>query len=122
MAQNRVVLRSRFKEAIDWADDKTKDAVDKALDAGEREANIRIEKTNARRGYNLPADVTKHETGTKGGYIEHPRWEMRFFEFGTVFIDAAPFMRPGHRKLRSVFKDETGDLFKGWRNSSRRRL
>lgn len=116
MAQNRVVLHSRFKEAIDWADDKTRDAVKKALDEGEKTANITIERTNTRRDYNLPASVEAHKTADKGGFIEHPDWFMRFFEFGTRYIDAAPFMRPGHRKLRSVFKGEMGDLFQGWRN------
>lgn len=115
MPPNKVVLRSRFKEAIDWADDHTRDAVAKALDEGEREANKRIERGNTQRGYNLNASVDAHKTADKGGYIEHPDWFMRFFEFGTVYIDAIPFMRPGHRKLRSVFKSEMGDLFQGWR-------
>ena len=120
MPPNRVVLESHFKQAIDVASDRFSDAIEKAIDAGEREANIRIERTDAQRGYNLPASVESHKLGEKSGYIEHPMWQMRFFEFGTVYIDAAPFMRPGHRKMRAVFKEEVGDLFKGWRTLRRR--
>lgn len=111
-------MRSRFKEAANWADDKTEDAVKHAVDAGEREANIRLERANSQRGYNLPADVDGSSFG-KSGKIEYPEFYGRFFEYGTVYIDAMPFMRPGHRKMRAVFKSEMGDLFKGWRSSRR---
>jgi HK97 gp10 family phage protein len=112
---SKVIIRSRFKEAGEHARKQTHEAVSKALEAGEREANIRLERANSARGYNLPANVQKSPLGYHSGKIEYPEFYGRFFEYGTVYIDAMPFMRPGHRKMRKVFKEQMGGLFKGWR-------
>lgn len=114
-SRNRIVVVSRFRQAREWADDKTEDAVEKAIDEGEKAANIRLERANSQRGYNLPASVEKSKIGKHGGQIEYPEFYGRFFEFGTVYIDAMPFMRPGHRKMRAAFKREMGHLFRGFR-------
>ena len=117
---NRVVLRSRFKEAGRHARKQTERAVEKAVEAGEREANIRIEKANAQRGWNISTDVESEASGMSGK-IEFPHFWGRFFEYGSVKHDAMPFMRPGHRKMRKVFKQEMGELFSGFRGTGRGR-
>lgn len=114
---NKIIIQSRFRQAGDHARKQTHEAVEKALDEGEKAANIRIERANSQRGYNLPAAVEKQGTSYHSGLIEYPEFFGRFFEYGTVYIDAMPFMRPGHRKMRSTFKKEMGDLFKGFRGT-----
>lgn len=114
--KNRVVIVSRIPQAIDWADDKTSDAVDHAIDDGEKAANIAIERANSQRGYNLPATV-EQERRSKEGLIRYTEFYGRFFEYGTVYIDAMPFIRPGHRKMRKTFKSDMGHLFRGFRGT-----
>lgn len=117
---NRIVLQSHFKEAIREADKETREAIEKAVREGEKAANIAIERTNTRRGYNLPTTVESFHSEKSGGIQAGSEFWWKFFEYGTVFIDAVPFIRPGHRKMRAVFKEEMGELFEGWRTLRRR--
>lgn len=104
---------SRFPAAKKGAADAIEHAVSRALDHGEAEAEKRLERIDDTRGYDLPIEIEQSQQG-QSGKIEYEPWYGRFFEYGTVHIPAAPFIRPAHRKMRKVFKDELGDTFEGF--------
>lgn len=114
MARNRVVLRSNFPAVKKAAHELVKHSRDLALNVGEGEAEKRLERNDDTRGYDLPIDVQQEEIGHQSGRIFYEPWYGRFFEYGTVYIQAAPFMRPAHRKMRKKFIEEMGDNFEGW--------
>ena len=120
------IINNRFKHVTGQAIDGTRDAVNKAIDAGEAEAKSRLSRGESQRGYALNTlydSIKSEKTGTLQGRVKaggDEAWWGRFFEFGTVHIAPIPFMRPASRKMRKVFKDEMGDIFKGY--SSRRRF
>jgi HK97 gp10 family phage protein len=89
-------------------------ARDKALDAGEHEAESKLERIDDTHGYDLPIDIGQETVGHQSGRIFYENWWGHFFEYGTVFIRATPFMRPASRKMRKVFIGELGDSFEGW--------
>ena len=94
-----------------------KDAVDVAvrlaLNVGEGEAEKRLERIDDTRGYELPIDIGQ-EKWRGGGKISYEPWYGRFFEYGTVNIQAASFMRPAHRKMRKAFLATMPDTFEGF--------
>jgi len=104
-------LESRFPAVKKAAYDTVKKSRDLALNAGEGEAEKRLERVDDTRGYELPIDVEQENIGHQSGRIYYEPWYGRFFEYGTVYIPAAPFMRPAHRKMRKVFKDTMADDF-----------
>jgi hypothetical protein len=112
---SKVILKSRFREAGTWARKQTHEAVEHALEEGEKTANIRIEKGNASRDYQLPADVEKEGTGYHSGLIRYNHFFGVFFERGFYSVAPWPFMRPAHAKMRKVFKQDMGNLFRGFR-------
>ena len=106
MAKNTVRLESRFPAAKKGAHDAVRHARDLALNVGEAEAEKRLEHVDNTRGYELPIDIQQETTGFQSGRIFYEPWYGRYFEYGTVFIEAAPFMRPAHRKMRRTFLKE----------------
>lgn len=112
--KNRVVIRSNFSAVKRAAKDAMGDAIQKATDEMEAEAEKRLERANDARGWNLPTEIEQEKTGFQSGLIRYPEWYGRFFEYGTVHLPASPFMRPAHRKMRKRFVDEMGDNFEGW--------
>jgi hypothetical protein len=114
---NRIIIRSRFREAGAHARKRTHEAVQEALGEGEKAANIRIERINATQAYHLPANVVKEGRGYHSGQIRYPHFFGRFFEYGFYSVPGMPFMRPAARKMNSVFKKEMGNLFKGFRGT-----
>jgi hypothetical protein len=114
MAKTKVRLESNFPAAKRAAFDAVRHARDKALVDGEATANQKIERADARLDYNLPADVNKENIGFQSGKISYDHFYGRWFEYGTVFIKASPFMRPAHRKMRKTFLSFMGDDFEGW--------
>ncbi len=114
MARPRMRLESRFPAAVDAAHDAVRRSRDLALNAGEGEAEKRLERVDDTRGYELPIDVKQENIGHQSGKIYYEPWYGRFFEYGTVRIEAAPFMRPAHRKMRKVFRDTMADDFEGF--------
>lgn len=87
---------------------------DHALDVGEDEAERRLERANNARGWNLPMNIDQETTGFQSGLIRYPEFFGKFFEYGTVYLPASPFMRPAHRKMRKAFIDELGDQAPKW--------
>ena len=113
MAKQRMRLESKFPEVKRAGRDATKEAIRLAVNAGEGEAEKRLERVDDTRGYELPIDV-KSETGDDDGKIVYEPFYGKWFEYGTVRIPAAPFMRPAHSKMRKVFKQTMADDFEGW--------
>jgi HK97 gp10 family phage protein len=113
-AKNRVKLESRFPAVKEAAHDAVRAARDLALNVGEGEAEKRLERIDDQRGYELPIDIEQEHTGFQSGRIFYSQWYGRFFEYGTVRIPAAPFMRPAHRKMRKTFLASMGEDFDGF--------
>jgi hypothetical protein len=106
-------MTSRFPEAKKGARDAFEHAIGKALDVGEAEAEKRLERIDDTKGYDLPIDVGQ-EQSQLSGRIEYEPFYGRWFEYGTVYIPASPFIGPAHRKMRKTFKDYVGDEFEPW--------
>ena len=113
MAKPRMRLESRFPEVKRAARAAVRESIRLGVNAGEGEAEKRLERIDDTRGYELPIDV-KSETGDDDGKIVYEPFYGRWFEYGTVHIPAAPFMRPAHRKMRKVFRDSMADDFEGF--------
>jgi len=111
--KSRVVLTSNFAKVKRVADEFVEDAVGKALDEGEAEAEKRLERANNAFGWNLPMEIEQDRFGMDGR-ISYPEFYGIFFEYGSVHLPAAPFMRPAHRRMRKRFVDEMQDDFEGW--------
>lgn len=109
----KMKLVSNFPAVKKASHDAIKNARDLAINAAEGEAEKRLERVDDTRGYELPIDIKQEHQGL-GGKIEYAPWYGRFFEYGTVYIPASPFMRPAHRKMRKVFKDTMADDFEGF--------
>lgn len=107
-------FESRFPQVKKAAREGLQAAVDKALVEGQDEAQQRIQRANDRHGYNYdPFQVRRKDFPEGGGmiFIHSEKWYYRFLEYGSVYIPATPFMRPAHRKMRKVFKQEMADDF-----------
>jgi HK97 gp10 family phage protein len=114
LARNRTTLVSNFPAVKKAAYEVVAKARDAALLDGENTANDRLERVDVTHGYDLPVDVHKENIGHQSGKIIYDHWWGRFFEYGTVYIHAAPFMRPAHRKMRKTFLDVMDDDFEGF--------
>ena len=113
-AKTRLKIESRFPAVKEAAYEAVVHARDAALDEGEAEAEKRLERIDDTKGYELPINIEQRTIGHQSGLIEYNEWYGRFFEYGTVFINASPFMRPAHRKMRKRFIAELDDNFEGW--------
>jgi HK97 gp10 family phage protein len=115
MARPRTKLVSKIPQVKDSMHDAVRVAVDLALNVGEGEAEKRLERIDDTRGYELPIDIGQDKTaGGMGGKIFYEPWYGRFFEFGTVRIPAASFMRPANRKMRKAFLATMPETFEGF--------
>lgn len=112
MAKNRTKLESNFPAAKKAAWENVQVARKMALDAGEAEAEKKLERIDDSRGYELPINIEQEYLGHQSGRIYYEPWWGRLFEYGTVRIPAAPFMRPAHRRMRKVFLGEMEGLEK----------
>lgn len=113
-AKARLRIESRFPAVKQAAYEAVRAARDNALNVGEGEAERRLERIDDTKGYDLPIDVGQETLGHQSGRIFYEPWYGRFFEYGTVFIDATPFMRPASRKMRKRFIDDMAGDFEGW--------
>jgi len=112
-SQNKSRLVSKFPEAKHAGHEAVQYAIAQAVLAGENTANDRIASGNTQRGYDLP--ITVHQSvAPMFGKITYDEWWGRFFEYGTVKLPAMPFMRPGHRKMRGIFRAVMHKDFEGW--------
>ena len=112
--KNQIKLTSNFHAAKKAGNDAIEDLINKATDEMHDKAQLRLQQGAEKRGYDLdPGDIEK-ETFGKDGKITFKQWWGRFFEYGTIYIQAVSFMRPGHRAGRKYIKDKAPDIFEGW--------
>lgn len=114
MAKNSVKLVSRFPAVKEAGHEAVRHAVTIALNAGEAEAEKRLESIDNDRGYELPIDIGQQSIGFQSGKIYYDHFYGKWFEYGTARWSALPFMRPAHRKMRKVFITLMGAEFEGW--------
>jgi HK97 gp10 family phage protein len=120
--RKKTKFESRFPEAKKGAHEAVGRAVEEALIQGQETAREKIGKARNAHGYDLdPFQIRrkhfKDATGdVEGGmvFVHSDKWYYRFFETGTVYIPATPFMRPAHRVMRKAFENEVGDKFEGY--------
>lgn len=112
---SKMKLTSNFRAAKDAGHDALQELIEKGTEAMHETAEARLEKGASRRGYDLPRDVEK-DVGRLDGKISYAHWYGHFFEYGTTFIAALPFIRPGHRAGRKVVKDKgtASAIFEKW--------
>jgi hypothetical protein len=115
MARPRTKLVSRIPQVKDSMHDAVRVATELALNVGEGEAEKRLERVNDQRGYELEIDIgqDKSASGMTGKIFYEPFYG-KWFEYGTVRIPAASFMRPAHRKMRKTFLATMPDTFEGF--------
>jgi hypothetical protein len=113
MAKTVVRVKANFKKAAKAGDEIVAKAVAEAIKEGEKTAKNRIELNSAGRGYNLDSSLVQSEVSTAVGsfsgfmntsgriWVEDFWW--RFFEYGTLYIPAMPFLRPAAGRAGHVF-------------------
>lgn len=112
-AKPKMRLVSKFPEVKRASREITQLAITQATLAGQNKADDRIASNDMKTGYNLPIDTQK-DVRPMQGRITYDHWWGRFFEYGTVYIPAVPFMRPANREMRKVFTTIMGKEFEGW--------
>jgi HK97 gp10 family phage protein len=118
---NKVKLQSNFLAARSAGRSAISELIEQGTEAIQETAQQRLEKAAGRRGYDLSADDITKEVSGMDGRIEYEPWYGRYFEFGTVTIQAMPFMRPGHRAGRKVVKNAEPVFEKWFRKKARLR-
>lgn len=108
MARPRTRIESRFPAVKEAAYDLISFEIRKALNVGEGEAEKRLTRVDDQRGYELPIDVGQEMIGKQSGKITYEPFFGRWFEYGTPTIQAAPFMRPAHRKMKKSLLEGMG--------------
>jgi HK97 gp10 family phage protein len=89
---------------------------------GKEVAEEKVQNQAATRGYALQAGIDTENIGhqsarffavTHSSKWGNDPWFLRFFEYGTVHIQAMPFMRPAARKANKKFVEVMGDQLEG---------
>jgi hypothetical protein len=119
-SKNRVVLRSNFRAVKGAGHDALAELIEKATDEMERTATTKISQASERRGYNISTEHLEAGHSDDDGWIRFTQFWGRFFEYGTVYIAAMPFMRPAHRAGRKVIKTDASHVFQKWFNRKAR--
>jgi hypothetical protein len=120
MAKNRTVLRSNFKAAEAAGDDAIAELIQKGTERMHEVAAGRLDKAAGQRGYNLYSTDLDMHIGDDDGRIEYKPFYGKFFEYGTVHIQAMPFIRPGYRAGRKLVKEDAPEVFVKWFNRKAR--
>ena len=122
MAKNRVIIRSEFPAVKRAGYEAVQEARELWLATGKQTAEAKAEQQAATRGYALQVGVDTERIGHQSARISavtHTEkwgddpWILRFFEYGTAFIPAMPFMRPGARKANKAFVAALGTQLEG---------
>ena len=114
MARKRTTVVSNFRAAKDAGHDAIKDAIKKAVDEGAERTRNRINQQANRRGYLLDSSTVFEEADAKDGRImvgAADEFWWKFFEYGTTYIPAMPFLRPGHTRAKKVLRQVLEDDF-----------
>ena len=117
-----VVIRSNFP-AVKRAGWETVQAAREIWkQVGEETAEAKAESQGATRGYALSVGLGSENIGHQSARffpVTHSSkwgddpWFLRFFEYGTVHIQAMPFMRPAATKANKAFTAAMGTMLEG---------
>jgi len=122
MAKSKVTIRSNFPAVKRAGWESVQEARELWIREGKTTAESKAMNDAATRGYALQVGVEGERIGFQSARIfpvTHSRlwgddpWFLRFFEFGTVFIKAMPFMRPAARKANKLFVAHLGRNLEG---------
>ena len=111
---HKLKVESHFLKAAHAGTEATAFAVKEAVKEGQRTARERIDSADLRRGYRVSSSLLKSEWHGLDGRIFFDEFYGHFFEYGTTYIPAMPFVRPGHRAMRKSFIEWMGADFEGW--------
>lgn len=122
MAKKPMEIRYEFKPLEDIAKDTIDEARELWMEVGQETAESRANQQASSRGYALQVGVGKERLGFQSARIwatthsekwgDDP-WFLRFFEYGTTYIPAMPFMRPGAKKANKAWLAFFGPAFEG---------
>jgi hypothetical protein len=122
LAKSRIHIRSEFP-AVKRAGWETVQASREIWKQTAKQiAEEKAESQGATRGYALQVGVESENIGHQSARIfpvthtskwgDDP-WFLKFFEYGTTFIPAMPFMRPASRKANKAFVLAMGSQLEG---------
>jgi len=106
------VIQNNFPAVKEAAHELVQEARLAWIETGKQVSNKRFQNGAATRGYALQGVIEGETIGFQSARIyivghsekwgDDP-WFFRFFEYGTVYITAMPFIRPGARAANKVF-------------------
>lgn len=122
MAKKVLSVQSKFPAVKKAGWETVTEAREIWLDVAAETAESKASEQAATRGYVLQVGIDKELLGHQSAKItaathssrwgDDP-WFLRFFEYGTVHIDAMPFMRPAARKANKAFVAAMGAHLEG---------
>ena len=121
-AKNRIVLVNEFPAAHKAAWETVQAARERWLAVGADTAEEKAQSGAGTHGYNLQVGIAKERLGHQSARIHavthsskwgDDPWFLRFFEYGSVNIQAMPFMRPAERKAKKAFLEVMGSQMEG---------
>jgi hypothetical protein len=118
----KLTIRHEFPAVKKAAWETVQQAREVWLETAAEEAEKRAASQAATRGYALQIGIDKERLGFQSARIaavthterwgDDP-WFLRLFEYGTVYIQAMPFIRPGARKGNKAFLAIMGTQLEG---------
>ena len=115
-------IRSEFPAVKRAGHEAVQEARELWLETGAEEGEKKAASQAGTRGYALQVGIDKERVGFQSARItavthsekwgDDP-WFLRFFEYGTVFIPAMPFIRPAARKANKAFVAHLGANLEG---------
>ena len=122
MAKNRTSITAEFKAVKEAGWEAVQEAREMWLEIGQETAESQAARKASTHGYALQVGVDKERLGFQSARIaavthtskwgDDP-WILRFFEYGTAFIPAMPFMRPAAAKANKAFVAHLGKNLEG---------
>jgi hypothetical protein len=119
---SKLTIRHEFPAVKKAAHELVQQAREVWLETSAEEAERKAQSQAATRGYALQVGIDKERLGFQSARISavtHSErhgddpFFLRFFEYGTVFIQAMPFIRPGARKGNKAFLAIMGTQLEG---------
>lgn len=117
-----MTVRYEFKPVKPALFEAVQEAREVWLEVGASTAEQKANDQSAARGYALQVGIDKERLGVGGARISavthtskwgDDPWFLRFFEYGTAYIPAMPFIRPGARKANKAFIAKMGHNLEG---------
>ena len=121
-AKVRLNIQNEFPAVKRAAWDLVSEARDQWIRTGQSEGEATAAAKAATRGYALQVGIAGEKLGHQSARIipttHTSKWGddpffLRFFEYGTVYIPAMPFLRPAARKANKQFVNTLGDQLEG---------